>query len=218
MEFKACIFDLDGTLLNSLTTITYYVNEALGRIGEGPIAMEQCRKMVGKGARNLLESVLAYVGREVDDFEAFYSAYDAQYNAAPEYLTEPYEGITALIDTLYAGGMRLAVLSNKPEGAVRPLVKRFFGEKIEIIAGGKPGGALKPDPNAVAPVLATLGLSAEETAFIGDSGIDMKTAKNYGAGLALGVLWGFRDAEELLQMGADALASTPADILRLLGK
>ena len=75
---------------------------------------------------------------------------------------------------------------------------------------------MKPDPAAVAPVLSAVGLSAEETVFVGDSGIDMKTAKNYGAGLALGVLWGFRDREELLEMGADALAHSPEEILRVL--
>ena len=216
MGIKACIFDLDGTLLNTLTTITHYVNEALAREGQRSITQEECRPMVGKGARNLLERTLLLVGHQVEDFEAFFSAYDKQYNEAPAYLTEPYAGIPDLISALYARGVRLAVLSNKPEGAVRPLVEKFFGEKIEIVAGGRAGLPLKPDPAAVAPVLSALGLSAEETAFIGDSGIDMKTAKNYGAGLALGVLWGFRDREELLEMGADALAHTPEDILRAL--
>jgi phosphoglycolate phosphatase len=216
MEIKACIFDLDGTLLNTLTTITYYVNVALSRVGARRVTEEECRVMVGKGARNLLERSLALVGREVADFEAFFAAYDAEYNAAPAYLTEPYEGIIALIEALRKSGMRLAVLSNKPEGAVRPLVERFFGDKIEIVAGGKTGIALKPDPAAVAPILHALGLSPSETAFIGDSGVDMKTAKNYGAGLAIGVLWGFRDREELLSCGADLLAEKPADILKAL--
>ena len=216
MGIKACIFDLDGTLLNTLTTITYYVNEALSREGARAISEEECRVMVGKGARNLLERSLALVGREVADFEAFFAAYDAEYNAAPEYLTEPYEGVIALIEALRKSGMRLAVLSNKPEGAVRPLVERFFGDAIEIVAGARAGAVLKPDPMAVAPVLEALGVTAEETAFIGDSGVDMKTAKNYGAGLAIGVLWGFRDREELLSCGADLLAEKPADILKAL--
>ncbi len=216
MGIKACIFDLDGTLLNTLTTITHYVNESLSRVGARRVTEEECRVMVGKGARNLLERSLALVGREVADFEAFFAAYDAEYNAAPAYLTEPYDGITTLIEALHKSGMRLAVLSNKPEGAVRPLVERFFGDKIEIVAGGKTGIALKPDPAAVAPVLHALGLSPSETAFIGDSGVDMKTAKNYGAGLAIGVLWGFRDREELLSCGADLLAEKPADILKSL--
>ena len=218
MGIKACIFDLDGTLLNTLTTITYYVNEALAREGARKISEAECCPMVGKGARNLLERALSLVGHRVDDFEAFFSAYDAQYNKAPAYLTEPYAGICAVIDALYEKGVRLAVLSNKPEGAVRPLVERFFGERIDIVAGGKPGTPLKPDAGAVLPILLSLGLSAEETAFIGDSGVDMKTAKNYGAGLALGVLWGFRGKAELLEMGADALAQRPEDILRVLNE
>ena len=216
MEIKACIFDLDGTLLNTLTTITYYVIEALSRIGARHITLEECRGLVGKGARNLLERTLALVGREVKDFEAFLHDYDVQYNSDPSYLTAPYDGILPLIDALYQGGVRLAVLSNKPEGAVRPLVKQYFGDKIEIVAGGKSGAVLKPDPAAVTPILDALGVAAEETAFIGDSGVDMQTAKNYGAAKGIGVLWGFRDADELLSCGADLLAEKPADVLQAL--
>ncbi len=217
MEIKACIFDLDGTLLNTLTTITHYVNEALHRAGGRSITEEKCRTLVGKGARNLLTRALEAVGREVEDFEAFFSAYDTQYNAAPAYLTAPYSGITELLFSLKERGMRIAVLSNKPEGAVRPLVEEFFGDTVEVLSGGKAGVALKPDPAAVRPVLDALGLFAEETVFIGDSGEDMLTAKNYGAALAIGVTWGYRDREELLSKGADALADRPLDILRILG-
>lgn len=217
MEIKACIFDLDGTLLNTLTTITYYVNAALDREGASPISEQTCRTLVGKGARNLLSRALAAVGKEVSDFEAFFSGYDAHYNSAPDYLTAPYDGIPEVVERIRRAGLRIAVLSNKPEGAVRPLVKKFFGDHISVIAGGRANVPLKPDPAAVAPVLAALGVSAEQTAFIGDSGEDIKTAKNYGAGLSIGVLWGYRDREELFAEGADALASTPADILSALG-
>ena len=217
MEIKACIFDLDGTLLNTLTTITHYVNEALHRAGGRSITEQKCRTLVGKGARNLLTRALAEVGVEVADFEAFFSAYDTQYNAAPAYLTEPYGGILPLLASLKEKGMRIAVLSNKPEGAVRPLVEKFFGDTVEVLSGGKTGVALKPDPAAVRPVLDALGLFAEQTAFIGDSGEDIQTAKNYGAALSIGVTWGYRDREELLSKGADALADRPEDILSILG-
>lgn len=217
MGIKACIFDLDGTLLNTLTTITYYVNHSLKSAGADTISEETCRILVGKGARNLLERALAHVGHEVENFEAFFLSYDATYNADPAYLTEPYPGICDLLSELKERGVRIAVLSNKPEGAVRPLVEKFFGDAVQVLAGGKKGVALKPHPDAVAPVLSALGLSAEETAFIGDSGVDMETAKNYGAGLAIGVTWGYRDAEELRACGADALAATAADVLHALG-
>lgn len=216
MEIKACIFDLDGTLLNTLTTITYYVNEALKREGAKEINEKTCRTIVGKGARNLLERSLLHVGHTVADFEAFFKAYDAHYNADPAYLTAPYDGICELLVRLREMGMRIAVLSNKPEGAVRPLVEKFFGANVDVLSGGKVGVPLKPDPLAVAPVLEALGLSAAQTAFIGDSGEDMETAKNYGAALAIGVTWGYRDREDLLTRGADALAETPDDILKAL--
>ena len=217
MGIKACIFDLDGTLLNTLKTITYYVNEALTRAGAKTISEDTCRVLVGKGARNLLERLLAAVAHEVEDFEAFFRAYDRSYNAAPDYLTEPYGGICELLAFLKEKGMRIAVLSNKPEGAVRPLVEHFFGETVDAVFGGKDGVPLKPNPDAIKPVLEALSLSAEETAFIGDSGVDMQTAKNYGAALGIGVTWGYRDAEELLSSGADALAYTPDEILSALG-
>ena len=217
MGIKACIFDLDGTLLNTLKTITYYVNEALTRSGAKTISEDTCRVLVGKGARNLLERSLAAVAHEVEDFEAFFRAYDRSYNAAPDYLTEPYGGICELLAFLKEKGMRIAVLSNKPEGAVRPLVEHFFGETVDAVFGGKDGVPLKPNPDAIKPVLEALSLSAEETAFIGDSGVDMQTAKNYGAALGIGVTWGYRDAEELLSSGADALAHTPDEISSALG-
>ncbi len=216
MEIKACIFDLDGTLLNTLTTITHYVNRSLKNAGAKTICEEVCRTLIGKGARNLLERALQQVGHTVDDFDAFFRDYDETYNASPDYLTEPYPGTVALVSSLKAKGIRIAVLSNKPEGAVRPLVEKFFGDTVDVIFGGKPGVPLKPNPDAVAPVLSALGLAAAETAFIGDSGVDMQTAKNYGAAKAIGVLWGYRDEAELSACGADALAETPDDILRAL--
>ena len=217
MGIKACIFDLDGTLLNTLKTITHYVNRSLRGIGAETISEETCRAMIGKGARNLLQRALAEVNREVSDFEAFFEDYDRAYNAAPDYLTAPYDGICEILAFLKEKGMRIAVLSNKPEGAVRPLVEHFFGETVSAVFGGKDGVPLKPHPDAIAPVLEALSLSAEETAFIGDSGVDMQTAKNYGAAIGIGVTWGYRDTEELLSSGADALANTPAEILSALG-
>ncbi len=217
MEIKACIFDLDGTLLNTLSTITYYVNAALAGVGAAPITEKKCRTLVGKGARNLLLRALQETGSSVSDFEAFFSDYDAHYNAAPDYLTSPYAGITEVVEQIASVGMRVAVLSNKPEGAVRPLVEKFFGDRISVVAGGRAGVPLKPNPAAVAPILAELGVSAEQTAFIGDSGEDIETAKNYGAALSIGVLWGYRDESELSERGADALARTPTDILTALG-
>ena len=217
MEIKACIFDLDGTLLNTLSTITYYVNSALARAGAVPITEEKCREMVGKGARNLLSRAIAETGAQVMDFEDFFASYNLEYNAAPDYLTAPYAGIAEVIEKISAAGIRIAVLSNKPEGAVRPLAEKFFGNRVSIVAGAKPGVPLKPDPAAVAPILSMLGVCAEQTAFIGDSGEDMQTAKKYGAGCAIGVLWGYRNEKELSSQGADFLAKTPADILAALG-
>ncbi len=216
MKIKACIFDLDGTLLNTLGTITHYLNRALASVCGSQVSEQECRRMVGKGARNLLARALEAVGASVSDFEAFFSAYDANYNAAPDYLTEPYAGIPEVVEKIARAGVRIAVLSNKPEGAVRPLVEKFFGDRIPIVAGGKAGVPLKPNPAAVVPILEALGVDASETAFIGDSGEDIETAKNYGAGLSVGVLWGYRDEAELCERGADFLAKAPADILAAL--
>jgi phosphoglycolate phosphatase len=136
----------------------------------------------------------------------------ADYDSNPYYLTAPYAGIPEAIRTLSERGMKLAVISNKPDPTVKKLIEEHFSGIFEIVEGAKPSIPLKPDPTAILDICVRLGISAEETAYFGDTQTDMKTAKNYGAGIAVGVSWGFRSSDELIKNGADVIIDTPAKI------
>ena len=206
---KACIFDLDGTLLDTLTQISYYLNTTLKGHGMDEIDLPTVRNFVGNGGHNLVTRALTHVGREdmlkPELFNAFFKEYLDFYNSGVDYLVEPYEGIHEALRALSAAGVRLAVRSNKPHSTVVPVVEKFFPGIFEVVQGAEDSIPIKPDPKSCASVLASLGLPAEQTAFIGDSEVDMETAKNYGAGLAVGVSWGFRDRAVLESSGADII-------------
>ena len=214
---KACIFDLDGTLLNTLVSIHYYLNGTLERHGVGSITLEECRTFVGNGAWDLVGRALMHL--EISDEavrRAVYEDYSAAYNAEPYYLTEIYHGITELLTSLSKRGILLGVLSNKQQGATEPLVRGFFGDTFSLVYGGREGVPLKPDPTVLRQMLDDLGVRADELMYVGDSGVDMKTGRNIRAGHTVGVLWGYRDKNELLSCGADVLISDPKEILNLL--
>ncbi|MBO5879674.1 MAG: HAD family hydrolase [Clostridia bacterium] len=211
---KACIFDLDGTLLDTITTITHYVNYALESQNLPPVTEEECKYFAGNGATLLIERALASKG--VSDsavFERTFAVYNAAYNAAPLHLTTVFDGVEQLISDLKSRGIKLAVLSNKPHVAVFDIVKSFFGDSFDAVFGGREGVPLKPAPDAVFAVLSELGVLPEETAYVGDTGVDMLTGKAFGARKTVGVLWGFRPAKELWEGGADAVVSTVEELL-----
>ncbi len=211
---KYCIFDLDGTLLNTIKTINYYVNcvledECLGSIGE-----EECKRFVGDGARLLIERALGKFGvNDPERVELVLKKYTSLYDSAPLYLTEVYEGVREELNLLIKGGVKLAVLSNKPDFATKEVVRHFFGDGMFVaVRGAVDGVRLKPDPEAVLSLLDYLGATREETAFVGDTAVDTLTAKNASLALGVGVLWGFRDKAELLENGADVILTAPLEL------
>ena len=211
---KCCIFDLDGTLYFTLDSIRYFLNKTLVNYGIEPITSEECRIFVGNGARNLLERCLD--SRSVTDrsnFEVMYKEYTEDYDANATYLTVPYDGIVELLDGLKELGVKLAVLSNKPDPTTKRAVAELSPGTFDVVYGARTGVALKPDPEAVTGILAELGVSASETVFIGDTGTDITTGKNFGARATVGVAWGYRSKEELARAGADFVADTPREIL-----
>ncbi len=217
---KGCIFDLDGTLLNTLTSINYYVNKSLAGAGFGNITEEQTAVFVGDGAKALIERALGANGIDIKNLGDFVTAltkeYVEDYNANPEYLTKPYDTIPELLDKLKKRGMKLGVVSNKPHSTVLPLVQRFFPGVFDAVSGGKSGIPLKPAPEAPLMQCEELGLSPSEIAYFGDTGTDMKTGKAFSAALTVGVSWGFRSEEELVACGADATIDSPLEILDLV--
>ena len=211
---KACIFDLDGTLLNTLKTITYYVNSTLGEMGLAPISESECCSFIGHGAHHLIKSALAAKG--ITDDAAIASTlkvYNAKYDADTLYLTVPYDGIVDMVDSLFASGIRLAVLSNKPDATTVDIVEKFFPGRFAIAHGGRAGIPLKPDPTALNMTMAELGVSPPEVMYIGDTGVDVTTGKNAGAYKTVGVSWGYRPVSELTECGADVIIDHPSGIV-----
>lgn len=213
---KACIFDLDGTLLDTLSTIGGYMNEALAPEGVAPFPLDDYRYFVGDGARTLVKRTLTAADAYTEErFERVFALYNRLYDAAPNGRTKPYEGVVALLTALKDKGVKVAVLSNKPDFATRAVVSSFFGELVDIAHGGRDGIPLKPAPDGVIALLDELGVTAAECLYIGDTGVDMDTARAASL-FGIGVTWGFREREELLAHGARALVDTPAEILGFL--
>ena len=212
---KCCIFDLDGTILNTITTITYFVNKTLQKFGYPNITEDQCKYFVGNGARLLITRTLAHFGvTDEKTAGAVLDAYDRDYKSDPYYLTAKYDGIDELLSGLRRAGIRLAVVSNKQDRIAKDAVSHFFPDTFDMVVGGKDGVPLKPAPDAPLSVLFELGFSPDECAFVGDTSVDVQTGKNMNATMAIGVSWGFRKREELSD--ADYVADDPAQILRVL--
>ena len=213
---KYCIFDLDGTLLNTITTITYYVNRLFAREGLRPISEDECKIFVGDGAYHLIKRAASSRGvTDEGEVRRLLSEYNSDYHSSPLYLTHPYDGVMQMLAELSARGIGCSVLSNKPEVAVSSVVSHFFPEAFDIVRGGRDGVPLKPFPDALLSMLCELGVAPLECIFVGDSSVDILTAKN--AGLAsVGCLWGFRDRAELVGAGADHIISSPTELLGVL--
>lgn len=216
---KACIFDLDGTLLNTLTTISYYGNMALNKFGLPSIETEKYKYMVGNGAKILIERMLREVGAYTEEmFKKVFAYYNEQYNAEVKLYTEPYPGICELLKNLKKANILTAVVSNKPDFAAKCVIKDFFEDGLlDITRGQVEGVPVKPAPDGVIEVLKELDVTAEESVYVGDTWIDMQTGKNLGA-YTIGVLWGFRDYDELKTNGADIIVENPSEIMNYIKK
>ena len=214
---KYAVFDLDGTLLDTITTITYYVNLVLKRENIPEISEDECKYFVGNGAKTLIKRALDSRGISDEDTNyRIWEEYNREYNAAPLYLTEPYTDIPELLAELRERGIRLAVLSNKPDHATRDIIPAFFPDVFDTVHGGREGVALKPAPDGVFEIYEELGADADEVIYVGDTNVDMMTGKNAGAKLTVGVSWGFRTKDELLESGADVIVDRPLEILDLI--
>lgn len=214
--YKCFVFDLDGTLADTINSIAYYGNRALERFGFEPVKTDRYKYLVGDGYKVLIKRMLKESKSEDSPvFEEMAAFYHDEYDKDSMYLTTAFEGVPALLKTLKEKGYKLAVLSNKPEGAVKMVASKLYGDVFDMCIGFKEGVALKPDPSLLFEILEKLGCLPEECVYVGDTDTDMKTGKNAGA-YTVGVLWGFRTEDELLKTGADFIAKTPSDILKLI--
>ena len=214
---KACIFDLDGTLTNTLESMTYSVNLTLEEMGLSKITKDQCRLFVGNGARVLIEKSLKAAGdTDASRIEEGMEIYGRIFDRNCTYHVTPYEGIPEMLKALKDKGIQLAVLSNKPDRQTVKVVKAIFGEELfDYAQGQKEGIRRKPEPDGVWYLMEQMHVSKEECLYIGDSEVDAATGRN--AGLkTIGVLWGFRDRKTLETAGVDDLIDSPDELLQFV--
>ncbi len=214
---KACIFDLDGTLTDTLESLVFSVNTSLNEMGLPRISDDQCRTFVGNGARYLMESALKAAGDlEASRIEEAMQVYGRVFNENCTYRVEPYKGILYLLEQMKAKGMKLAVLSNKPHKQTVNVVESIFGKDMFFYIQGQCDTIRrKPEPDGVFYVLEKLGVAKEECLYVGDSEVDVLTGNN--AGLKnISVTWGFRSRELLEHAGAENIIDKPEELLQFV--
>ncbi|MBE6756396.1 MAG: HAD family hydrolase [Ruminococcaceae bacterium] len=212
--YKAVIFDLDGTLLDTLEDLADSVNEMLRKFSCPERTIEEIRSFVGNGMKKLVERSVS----EDFDKKQLVSAYEffrLSYSRNMRNKTHPYDGIITCLEELKARGIKTVVTSNKNDDAVKNLCREYFGDLLTLSVGAKEGVPSKPNPEMVISAMREIGAEKEECIFVGDSDTDILTAKN--AGLkSVGVLWGFRNREILEKAEADFVISHPCEIISIV--
>lgn len=217
MDCKLCIFDLDGTLTDTIESLQYSVNATLQELGMSDISREQCKQFVGNGARVLMERALKSQGDvALQKIEQAMDIYGRIFNENCTYHVVPYDGIKGMLRELKDRGIRLAVLSNKPQLQTEIVVREILGEEwFEQVYGQREGVPCKPDPQVAWEIAESLNLSPEESAYIGDSDVDVHTGHNAGMH-TIAVSWGFRTVDQLKQAGAEMIVDSPEEIIRFM--
>jgi len=213
-EFRAALFDLDGTLADTLADLANATNHALTTLGCPVHPLAAYRYFVGDGARNLCLRVLPADRRHLADdaLRLMRTHYEAHYFDE----TKLYPGILELVVALHGRGLKLAVLSNKPDAFTKRVIEHYFRPSpFDIVRGQTADIPLKPDPTAARQIASELGILPAQWLYLGDTNTDMHTAHNAGM-YAVGVLWGFRERAELVESGAERVVAAPKDVLQLL--
>lgn len=209
-KYKTYIFDLDGTLLSTLADLAASTNYALRTHHMPERSLDEVRRFVGNGVKKLMERAIPD-GLKNPLFEETFATFRQHYMQHNLDTTQPYPGIMQLLEQLKAEGKNIAVVSNKFYAATRELCRHFFGDLVPVAIGEREDIRKKPAPDTVIEALRELGVDKEGAVYIGDSDVDIMTAKNSGMP-CVSVLWGFRDKEFLLEHGATTLISQPEDM------
>ncbi len=209
-KYDTYIFDLDGTLLDTLGDLAASCNFALRSHSLPEHSVDDVRRFVGNGVRKLMERAIPQ-GEANPAFEDAYATFRRHYMEHNLDTTQPYPGIMALLKTLKDEGKNIAVVSNKFYAATRELCRHFFGDYVEVAIGERDGIRKKPAPDTVVEALRELGVGREGAVYIGDSDVDVQTATNSGMP-CVSVLWGFRDRDFLIAHGAVTLISSPEEL------
>jgi len=216
MKKNTIIFDLDGTLLNTLADLHACFNEAITSFGYPKRTLTEIKSFVGNGIKKAIERALPngveeeMLNKIVDYFRFYYAEHMLEF-------TKPYDGILELLKELKEKGYKLAVVSNKYDDEVKYLVKNYFGEFIDVAIGEGYGIRKKPEIDGVLEAIKDLESDIEHSIFVGDSDVDIQTAKNLGIP-CISVLWGFRDKEFLIERGGEIFANEAKDIIEIIEK
>lgn len=214
--YKNIIFDLDGTILNTLEDLAAATNWVCAQHGWPAHELEEYKQFVGNGAPKLLERVVPAEVELTDELRRqLLEEFTRQYNAHKEDRTTAYPGMPEAVRRLKEAGLTLAVLSNKPHEAAFPVVERYYPGIFDAVQGALPALPVKPDPTLLRRLMGELGATPADTLFVGDSNVDIRTAKNGGL-TSCGVLWGFRTRLELEEEGADCIVETPEALVELI--
>lgn len=216
---RGVIFDLDGTLSDSIISIAYCANRALEKYGLSPFVTDRYKYFVGDGAATLIHRCVENQETDRSDlYEQVKAEYDRLFAVDCMYQVKPYPGIVELLQELKKRQIPIAVLSNKPHPNTLKVIHDLFGnDMFTIVQGQIPQIEKKPSPDGVLYIAEKLGIPAEQFLYVGDTNTDMQTGKNAGA-FTVGVLWGFRDRKELEDNDADAIIETPMELLQYLDK
>ena len=210
MKYRLALFDMDGTVLDTLQDLADATNAAMRMHGYPTHSVEAVRQFVGNGARVLIEKAVpagtdeAKINTVLGDFKEYYGKHSAD-------ATKPYDGVLDCLRALRAAGVYTAVVSNKPDFAVKMLAEQYFAGLFDMAIGDREGVRKKPAPDSVFEVMRAMGISPAEAVYVGDSDVDVQTAKNAGID-GIFVDWGFRSAQCLRESGATVIVSDPARI------
>lgn len=214
MTVKAAIFDLDGTILNTMTDLADAVNYGLEKNGFPKRELSEFNMLIGNGQRYMCEHAIPEGCRDIESVQKVVDDFNIYYKDHSNDKTAVYDGILDLINYLRSKGVYVGVFTNKPHVHAVRMVKDYFGDLFDTTIGNMPGRPVKPDPCGVIDIMEASGAKEGECIYFGDSGVDMETAVNAKAA-AIGVLWGFRSKEELEEHGAQYLLEKPQDFYSL---
>lgn len=216
MKFKTVVFDLDGTLLDTLDDLADSMNSVLEKHSYPIHEADAYKYFIGNGLRNLVQMTFPEDKRDVENIDRGLSAMRKEYSIRWNNKTKPYKGIADMLNALVDKGLRITVLSNKADDFTKLMVGKLLPEwDFELVFGERQGIPKKPDPAGALEIAQKLGVQPQDCLYLGDTGVDMKTAVSAGM-YPVGVLWGFRKAEELVENGARVIIAEPAAVLDLL--
>ncbi|GGD23162.1 HAD family hydrolase [Hyunsoonleella pacifica] len=215
MKYKAVIFDLDGTLVNSIYDIADAMNEVLLKRKYKTFDYETYKTFVGHGVKSLIIKAVPEKDTNDELIEACLNDMMAIYSEVCTNKTKTYDGVLELLETLHSKNVKLSVLSNKEDSLTKKVVTSLLPNYVNPTIGLKEERLKKPNPEVLLKICNTLKVKPEDSIYVGDTNVDIKVAKNANM-FAVGVSWGFRDKDELIKAGADYILNTPADLLKIL--